>query len=377
MGTIEDRFEKDALWAKLKSLRKDLAEVEVEGGVAHDALDHAIATTDRCLARRKGTPAGTVTPAMLTKAAQAADQVSARVQPWLSDQATDEQLIESTDALVQAFAAWPAMRPGQVDQAARQTTETLRGRASKMVQDLESERDNLASSLESLATRVGEQDQKIDGHQQQLADALNTFASDSDDAKADAINAWESAQASQKESGEAALDNLRGLEQEARELVHAGTGAVVATDYGEYATSKARAAWICDLAAAVIGAVGVAAIIFHLYDADTAADGDVGLSLTRLAASLGTLGIAALVAHRGSEHHRESRAAKRTDLALRRVMPFTANLASDIRERIVVDTTDRIFVRGELDGREDRDEDSSLWDRIQQARQERDTGDAG
>lgn len=110
-------------------------------------------------------------------------------------------------------------------------------------------------------------------------------------------------------------------------------------------------------------------------EGDAGADGDVGLSLTRLAASLGTLGIAALVAHRGNDHHREARAAKRTDLALRRVGPFTSNLSADIRERIVVETTDRIFVRGELDeggAAADAASGPSLWDRIQVSRNQQD-----
>lgn len=64
---------------------------------------------------------------------------------------------------------------------------------------------------------------------------------------------------------------------------------------------------------------------------------------------MGTLGIAALVAHRGHDHHKEARAAKRTDLAIRRVGPFTANLPEDARQFIVEEVTDRIFIRGELD----------------------------
>ena len=80
------------------------------------------------------------------------------------------------------------------------------------------------------------------------------------------------------------------------------------------------------------------------------ADANIGLSLTRLAASLGALGVAALLGRRGAQHHREARAAKRTDLALRKVGPFIADLPEDEQQLIVEEFTDRVFIRGELDG---------------------------
>ncbi|NKX94131.1 hypothetical protein HF995_12770 [Sanguibacter hominis ATCC BAA-789] len=112
---------------------------------------------------------------------------------------------------------------------------------------------------------------------------------------------------------------------------------------------KTIAAWVCDIAAALIGAAGLAVIVFHLLSLDPESDANIGLSLTRLAVSLGTLGVAGLLGHRGQQHHLEARAAKRTDLALRQVLPFTANLDEDDRRAIVREFTDRVFIRGDID----------------------------
>lgn len=90
-------------------------------------------------------------------------------------------------------------------------------------------------------------------------------------------------------------------------------------------------------------------IVFHLLSLKPESDANIGLSLTRLAVSLGTLGVAGLLGHRGQQHHLEARAAKRTDLALRQVLPFTANLEEDDRRAIVREFTDRVFIRGDID----------------------------
>ena len=124
---------------------------------------------------------------------------------------------------------------------------------------------------------------------------------------------------------------------------------VVATDYGRYARNKTVAAWMCDVGAAAVGAVGIAAILWYLFTHPDLANQDVGLSLTRLGASLGTLGVATLIGKRGTQHHREARAAKRTELALRQVHPYIANLDPDDQRVIIENITDRVFIRGDLD----------------------------
>jgi hypothetical protein len=160
---------------------------------------------------------------------------------------------------------------------------------------------------------------------------------------------WESAEEAASTRADATVDRLGNLEEQAKNVVHATTSRIVATDYGKYARNKTIAAWICDIAAAVVGGAGVAVIVYHLLSIEPEADANIGLSLTRIAVSLGTLGIAGLLGHRGQQHHLEARAAKRTDLALRQILPFTANLEEEKQRAIVREFTNRVFIRGDID----------------------------
>ena len=65
--------------------------------------------------------------------------------------------------------------------------------------------------------------------------------------------------------------------------------------------------------------------------------------------SLGTIGLATILGKRARQHHLESRAAKRTELALRQVGPFTANLPEEERQRVVREFTQRVFIDGNID----------------------------
>jgi hypothetical protein len=75
-----------------------------------------------------------------------------------------------------------------------------------------------------------------------------------------------------------------------------------------------------------------------------------------------------LIGKRGNQHHREARAAKRTDLAIRQVGPFVSNLPEDEQKLVIAEITDRIFIKGELDRPSPRED---LVDKIARLRKQR------
>lgn len=370
MSSWEDRFSEHELWTKVTTLQDQLSEVEVpEDSGSRDSLEYMIAVAELVAARRHGTPAIQITENMLAGAAQATQAVIEQLTNWRDESINDTQMDNTAQGLVQALATWPPVTAEQHERAESAGVEKIAEMTASALEAVARRRDDLAGKLSDLESDQGILEEKVNEQVQATKSAVSTFETEAKEALDEAAGNWDAERKQQRSYAEKRLETLRELEKEARDLVHAATGSAVATDYGEYATNKNRAAWVCDIAAAIIGAAGVIALLVHLYSAEAGADGGVGLSLTRLAASLGTLGIAALVAHRGHDHHKEARAAKRTDLAIRRVGPFTANLPPDVRERITLDVTDRIFIRGELDevGAEEASQ-RSLVERIHQMR---------
>jgi hypothetical protein len=280
-----------------------------------------------------------------------------------------------------AFAAWPPMKPARylsgiqasVEQFSRKVAESLAG-VSQQSSDLETdlaaltaEKERLSSSIDTEKQRIAE---SIADFKSRSVEKVDELLAESGKRIASMTESWSEGDAEYRTKATGVLAQLHRHEDTARKTVHATTALVVATDYGQYARNKTWAAWICDIGAALVGVAGVGAILWHLMTIDPDADSSVGLSLTRLAGSFGTLGIAALLGRRGAQHHKEARAAKRTDLALRRVMPFIVDLPEDEQQMIVLEFTDRVFIRGDLDS-VDLDADNGLRDRILGLRREK------
>jgi hypothetical protein len=350
MAFWEKKFDDHALWSKLRTLKEKIDEVDApEDDRKRETLSYLMTVTELAVERQSGTPRLQVTDAMLNALSSAVDNATNTIDYWVSGSHTDAQMDVATEGIIGALASWPPLPAENSAKAQIKAAQKVSQVTDEIVATARGKRDALVASVEDLQAQAESIQTAIAAQQALLDSAIATFTSEGETAKTTAMQEWEAEREGQSEKAAGRLETLANLEQQARELVHAGTASVVATDYGRYARNKTIAAWACDVAAAAIGAVGVGAIIFHLYQADSGADGDIVLSLTRLAASLGTLGIAALVAHRGHDHHKEARAAKRTDLAIRQVAPFTAHLPEDAREFIVEEITDRIFIRGELD----------------------------
>jgi hypothetical protein len=374
MPDWELRFNTHDLWTSLTSLNEQLGAIETpEDEDERSTLDYLLAITSHVGSRKADTPPLLVTPNALGGTATALQGVSDYVEGWQAGTYTNAQMDSIAEALVQSLTAWPPATPVQLADGDADYVARVREAAESAIETLREKQSSLDGKLESLKTQQTALEEQIADQTQTITTAVATLETTSTEALNDAKAAWSQERDEQKAKADEKLDELTDLEMQAQDLVHSATAASVATDYGEYARKETRSAWICDIAAGLVGSVGVGALIVHLYAADAGADGEVGLSLTRLAASLGTLGVAALIGQRGSQHHREARAAKRTDLALRKVGPFTVNLPEDAQQLILEETTDRIFIKGELDRSAPR---GSLVDKLRQKRADRPPNDS-
>jgi len=378
-----ERFRNHALWPEVVRARTTVNALQVDPSSKpeQDALAYIGIVLELLERRQIDSDPLEVTPVMLGNTLAQVTQWNAYLENVRDGSYAASNVIDATDGIMNTFAAWPPMKPARylsgiqasVEQFSRKVAESLAG-VTRQSSDLETDLAALTAANEQLRS-------SIETEKQRIAESLADFKTRSAD-KVDEVLAeqgkritarsegWAEEDAKYRTKAAAVLTQLDKHLDTARKTVHATTALVVATDYGQYARNKTWAAWICDIGAALVGAAGVAAILWHLFTIDPAADSNVGLSMTRLAASLGTLGIAALLGRRGAQHHREARAAKRTDLALRRVMPFIVDLPEDEQQMIVLEFTDRVFIRGDLDSA-DSGADRGFRDRILALRKEK------
>lgn len=366
MTLWQDRFDAHSLWAGVMTLREALDELEVDQGDTgeQDALAYIGGVVMLLEKRREETDSFEVTPAKMDALHQQVANLTSTMQQAQAGSTTLAGCVPAADAVIDGLTTWPVMRlgahlqgiAGARDSFLTKTKEAL-GEVSSATDTLQEKLNELDSAQEHLTAEVATERQRITEavaeSTTEAAEGRKAMLDENERQLTAARQDWIDRAALDEERAGEQLRKLEGHEKAARETVSATTAFAVATDYGEYARNKSRSAWVCDVGAAVIGSVGVAAIVIHLFQIDVNADTNVGLSLTRLAAALGTLGVATLLGKRGAQHHREARAAKRTDLAIRRIGPFIAPLQAEDREGILLEFTDRVFIRGDLDpGRE-------------------------
>lgn len=383
MTLWDARFRTHQLWQLAAQAREAMNALQMPAGAdEREALAHAGMVLELLEQRRDDSDPREIAPSMLNAAASAASNFATALQHVLDGNYAWSQVVQPADDVLVALGQWPPMKParyfGGVYQAAesflKKTNELLGevARHAKEVDDAIADGDQKATALTA----------KIEQERQRITEAIATFTTESAKAVDDLIDGerarieehvkeWDAERQSAAKSAQDVLAQLREHEESAKNVVHETTSRIVATDYRKYARNKTIAAWVCDVAAAVVGATGVGFMLYHLLVMDPSADANVGLSMTRLAVSLGTLGVATLLGRRAHQHHQEARAAKRTDLALRQVLPFTANLQSDEREEIILSFTERVFIRGDLDIKAPATEGLGLRERIAARRADR------
>lgn len=357
----QERFTASPAWQHLEQARAHMnASTLPEDPSEQDALDYAGWVLVHLETRRDDSDPHEITPTMLANLASTIASFASYIENVNAGGYTWAMVVSQADAVMDSLASWPPLKIARYMTGINGAIESFQTKASKAVEEVRQNAQTLTDELQAMAERQDAVKTLVETERQRISEAVAQFTTSSAEAIAQVredqeqrlvalAEHWESAEEAASTRADATVDRLGNLEEQAKNVVHATTSRIVATDYGKYARNKTIAAWICDIAAAVVGGAGVAVIVYHLLSIEPEADANIGLSLTRIAVSLGTLGIAGLLGHRGQQHHLEARAAKRTDLALRQILPFTANLEEEEQRAIVREFTNRVFIRGDID----------------------------
>lgn len=367
----DERFKSSAVWQYVEQARAHMnaSTMPTERG-EQDALAYVGMVLELLEERRNKSDAREISPAMLNNLGASVSNLANYVESVNSGSYQWSQITPHADAVLDTLASWPPMKIAHYLSGLSSATDAFQNKAAQAIEELSGRETKASMELDELQSKQEALSEAIGTERQRITEAIATFTTEAAEAVSDMrdtqdrklselLTQWSASNDDARQEATQTLTRLNALEEQARNVVHATTSHIVATDYGRYARNKTIAAWVCDIAAALVGAAGLLVIVHHLLNIEPDADSNVGLSLTRLAVSLGTLGIAGLLGRRGQQHHLEARAAKRTDLALRQILPFTANLDEDSQQKIIREFTDRVFIRGDIDtaqGRSTKDQ---------------------
>lgn len=343
-----DRFASHPLWTSVRELQTKLDQFgAAEAEEMREGLEYASVATAMADARRRSTAPIMVTPKMLETSDAAVQQVIDELNRADEPDFNMTTTTRLVDAMVSSFANWPPPTGETVSEAVTEHLERLSVQTTELISQLAAKRDELVRRTAELEAEQGRLAETLSAAATRNEELISDFSAKSETLLSDQTESWLEARNEQEGAARETLLALSNWESQAQGIVHSTTGVATATDFGKYARNQGIVAALYDVVAGLVGIAGVGSLIVHLYQVGEVGS-DLSLSLTRLAASLGTLGIAGIIGARGGQHHAEARAAKRTDLTLRRIEPFTANLDPDTKQAIIEETTARIFIRGEL-----------------------------
>jgi hypothetical protein len=356
-----DRFISSTAWKHATEARRLMNESKMPADKENqDALAHVGSVLELLEARREQTDPREISPNMLATLTNAVSALPQQIEYANSGTYSWTDVISAGDQIIDALSSWPPLKIAHYLSGMSSATQAFLDKTSDAMQSVDGKASDIQEDLGILEKRQTDLQGAVDIERQRISEAVAVFTNqageslkalreDQETRFTEQLQSLRSAQDEEVDKAQASVAGISQLETEARNVVHATTSHIVATDYGRYARNKTVAAWICDIGAALVGIAGLGVLVFHLLSLRPEADANLGLSLTRVAVSLGTLGVATLLGRRGQQHHLEARAAKRTDLALRQVLPFTANLDESERRKIIREFTDRVFIKGEID----------------------------
>ncbi|MBP2454624.1 hypothetical protein [Mycolicibacterium lutetiense] len=239
---------------------------------------------------------------------------------------------------------------------------------SEAIQELQT---NVDTHLTSVKEQVVEIENAVSGHlktlenltdktEESLKDRLAEFGewsrTEAADSIREAINELREDTAKSVAETKAALEETKRLHNETAELekqtrntAEALAQRAVADDYQKNARNKAFAGWVWDVLGFVVGAVPLGFVLYHFLTVTDNTDNLAALTVSRVGVSAAAVGVAALCFHRGSQNHKESRIAKRTDLRVRTVRPFLANLEPDVRDAVIEGMADQLYLQGKME----------------------------
>ncbi|POY15249.1 hypothetical protein C3476_25210 [Mycobacterium kansasii] len=319
-------------------------------------------------------------PTHLTSAAENVDSVYDELAKWpaLSTRGRAVAAGQAAAQYAEASADALAKFSEQVNEIGEKVT-ALRARIDDELAQVQTARDETVEQLqektnteiESLRSQVVDLENSISEHTKRL-ETLTDSTENSLEAKLEEFGEWSKEQVDERigdeikairnESDSAVARTKAGLEEvqtlhretekltkQTRNLVQSFAERAVADDYQKNARNKSAAGWFWDILGFIAGAVPLSLVLYHFLTVTNGPDSIASLSLMRVGISVAAVGVAALCFHRGSQNHKESRLAKRTDLRVRTVHQFLANLDPDVQQAVLEGMADQIYLQGRLD----------------------------
>lgn len=220
-------------------------------------------------------------------------------------------------------------------------------------------------------------DEKVAAIAEETADGLEKQASDVvDQILREQESRWKASLSAVDvalEDAQTEVREIQKLHAESGRIASAVARKAVANSYQKNAFNKALGGWFWDVVGTIIGSIALGTLLYHLLTAT--GETSMPLATTRLAVSIGGLGLAALCFRRGSGNHLESRRAKRADIRLSTVNAFVANLDPDVQAVVIEGMAERIYIDGELDVVQEKDGSvrQTLEDRVTKYRERKAT----
>jgi DNA-binding ferritin-like protein len=407
----ETRFDNHPLWSTLQTLKGQVDSLDLPIdptlAAAYNRVLRMIATIESY--RDSENSKDLYTNTMLQQVYNAVTQyVSNEISQYAQDPATYPARLtaaaENIDTVFDELAKWPALSTkgravaaGQaaaqyadasVDALARFSTEVdeigervtaLRAQVDTQIDEVQTTRDQTIQQLQegsntelaSLKSQIADLENEITAHTKRLEN-FSDSTEDKMNAKVEEFGEWSQEQIEERvgeeiksvrdrtdstvayaKAGFEDVQKLHGetekLTKQTRNLVQSFAERAVADDYQKNARNKSVAGWFWDILGFIVGAVPLSLVLYHFLAVTEAPQSITSLTLTRVGISAAAVGVAALCFHRGHQNHNESRLAKRTDLRVRTVHQFLANLDPDVQQAVLEGMADQIYLQGRLD----------------------------
>lgn len=147
------------------------------------------------------------------------------------------------------------------------------------------------------------------------------------------------------------LSDVRGICDDTKALASKASTKILSDEFKRYSFTERILSFSYDAIAITVSVMGLCILVWTL----SGTNGDpTSVTIMKLAVTVGTFTVSGFIFRRGTFHHREAKAAKRTELALSQYQPFIATLPRNKRDDIIADIARRVFINGDMDHSEER-----------------------
>ena len=265
----DERFKSSGVWQHVEQARShmDASTMPTERS-EQDALAYVGMVLELLEERRNKSDAREISPAMLNNLGASVSTLANHVE-WVNSGSYQwSQITPHADTVLDTLASWPPMKIAHYLSGLSSATDAFQNKAAQAIEELSTRETNASMALNELQSKQEALSEAIGTEKQRITEAIATFTTEAAEAVGEVRNSqdqklsalitrWEVENGNARQEAAQTLDQLHDLEEQARNVVHATTSHIVATDYGRYARNKTIAAWVCDVAAALVGAAGL------------------------------------------------------------------------------------------------------------------------